>query len=1214
MTQFGQQGAEALGQFAMLESQKREQDLALKRQQGLRIKNLAQQEIAQLQNAIAEARRAGRTDLAERLAFRFQELDRVLNAPDEEAPTLWEEFSKPKQNVVFDFSAPAPDPFSVLNPPGETPKFGLKAPQTQNLVALGRPVILDELLNMTPAQRVSKVLEEASAAALAAQSGGELANFLERRLDRMPEGATRQRVQSLIGRWAGGERSDDIIREMRETAGLITTSNSPLYQDAISFAQQLLTSPLLTEQDREQIKNDMKNITEGSTVAEISDFKTRLTDLARKANETQNLTERAREMDAELQKYASMEEVDDPAISELRAFYAQRWRRDNVPPEEMKTLIQEADSLLRKVPGSLAITARARVAEQRVVNFLNQYGAQLNDADRERLTQMVADGRVGEAVQEAIKSIRGTGNLEDKYKNLLAIVESYNDYVKANPALSSALTRIKQDWASGDLARQERAVKDLDALISGSTFGQEAIGKATADAATALRARRYEVYSALSSNLAQAVAKGAQALEEELKKQVDAGLMTKEDADAYRKTYLAEAQLNDKYIKAEKEGRYMDIVREAVKEGDIWAFNRYYGLAGISEEQKVEMRKELEQNKILKDKQRLLDISKIELEAQKTRAGIALLPATIATEKTEIASRLGAAGVELPDELKKDPVLLQAWTQAKKDADFDKKVDAWRFDDAKKRAAWQDFEDMVKYIPSNPASQVQHQRGMEKKLMEAGYSAAAAAAMAQAAIEGWKRGLDEAALMRQIRLKSLEEQDAKATNSTVLKQADFQLKTLAKRVTVAKARLADISKEIGSLQSLSKSYRADISGSNIFWYPPGATEPLTEPPPEVRSIDNRIRQLLQEQNELRNTLPKYEAAFGYIGQVMRPLTPDELKELGFDNPFEFFEGGQPNTSAAPANTRKNIPPELVSGVQALGQRLKVDPNHLMAVISFETKGTFDPSIQNPNSSAIGLFQITDVAAKALGYKNAAEWYRANPTIEAQLQSFEKYLRMKGVKPGASLSDIYVAVTGGAKPGAPDSTVIYSKDKNPEVYRANAIWDVDKDGVITKGELAKALEGHIGDYFPTSTPTPAPATTKPVVAAGLPLSTPPTVPTTPLTSTLDRAAGQARQPAPAATSPATQAPTSRTQPSRGPTATRPPEQIKGFAALDNLLSNSKASGTEAVVRATIARNLSALANREVTAEQAEAIANNMMRVYGLSREELGKLMSKYGVKK
>lgn len=164
-------------------------------------------------------------------------------------------------------------------------------------------------------------------------------------------------------------------------------------------------------------------------------------------------------------------------------------------------------------------------------------------------------------------------------------------------------------------------------------------------------------------------------------------------------------------------------------------------------------------------------------------------------------------------------------------------------------------------------------------------------------------------------------------------------------------------------------------------------------------------------------------------------------------------------SPIPQNTAKAI----LWGAQQLG----IDPNYLASVISFETSGTFSTSIKNPKSSATGLIQFMQ-DADGTSHKNSKDWdyygmsraqFGALSAME-QMQYVVKFFKGKGLKAGASLGEVYDAVTG------------TGYRKGTRAYELNRVWDTNKNGIIEKGESVKsgAFKNHIKNFFPNGVST------------------------------------------------------------------------------------------------------------------------------------------------
>ncbi len=132
-------------------------------------------------------------------------------------------------------------------------------------------------------------------------------------------------------------------------------------------------------------------------------------------------------------------------------------------------------------------------------------------------------------------------------------------------------------------------------------------------------------------------------------------------------------------------------------------------------------------------------------------------------------------------------------------------------------------------------------------------------------------------------------------------------------------------------------------------------------------------------------------------------------------------------------------------------RLGIDPNYLMAVMHFETGGTFSPSIRNgAGSGATGLIQFLPSTARGLGTTTAE---LAQMSAVDQLDYVEAYLRPYANRM-TNVEDAYMAVFQPAAIGQPSDHVLFSRGSL--AYSQNAGLDINGDGHITKGEAASIV--------------------------------------------------------------------------------------------------------------------------------------------------------------
>ena len=152
--------------------------------------------------------------------------------------------------------------------------------------------------------------------------------------------------------------------------------------------------------------------------------------------------------------------------------------------------------------------------------------------------------------------------------------------------------------------------------------------------------------------------------------------------------------------------------------------------------------------------------------------------------------------------------------------------------------------------------------------------------------------------------------------------------------------------------------------------------------------------------------------------------------------------------------------EFQSAVRDTAERLGVSEADLMAVMSFETGGTFNPGIANAaGSGATGLIQFMPNTAAGLGTSTQE---LSGMSRARQMHYVEKYLSNKGVG-GKGLSDLYMAVLFPAAVGKSDDFVLFGNGAmdgfTGTAYSQNRGLDKNGDGSITKAEAAAKVMQH-----------------------------------------------------------------------------------------------------------------------------------------------------------
>lgn len=151
----------------------------------------------------------------------------------------------------------------------------------------------------------------------------------------------------------------------------------------------------------------------------------------------------------------------------------------------------------------------------------------------------------------------------------------------------------------------------------------------------------------------------------------------------------------------------------------------------------------------------------------------------------------------------------------------------------------------------------------------------------------------------------------------------------------------------------------------------------------------------------------------------------------------------------PANIRN----AFTNKVKQISQRLQINPNWLMAIMSFESANTFSPSIKNPISNAVGLIQFMPSTAKGLGTSTQA---LSKMSAIEQLDYVEKYFNpYKGKM--KNYVDTYFVVFFPLAVGKPDNWVLQSSGlKASKIALQNPAFDLNKDGKLTVKEVKAVM--------------------------------------------------------------------------------------------------------------------------------------------------------------
>ncbi|HLO51439.1 MAG TPA: transglycosylase SLT domain-containing protein [Kamptonema sp.] len=180
------------------------------------------------------------------------------------------------------------------------------------------------------------------------------------------------------------------------------------------------------------------------------------------------------------------------------------------------------------------------------------------------------------------------------------------------------------------------------------------------------------------------------------------------------------------------------------------------------------------------------------------------------------------------------------------------------------------------------------------------------------------------------------------------------------------------------------------------------------------------------------------------------FAPSPVREAA-TSALDAVANGQ-NPISAIANVSTNLEPswrtkkspEFLNKTVAIARDLGANPNHLMAIMQFESGLKADEV--NRFSGATGLIQFMPSTARGLGTSTSA---LLRMTEIEQLDYVRKYLLPYRGRLN-TIGDFYASVLWPAAVGQPDSYVLFRVGSIE--YRQNNGFDRNRDGVITKSEI------------------------------------------------------------------------------------------------------------------------------------------------------------------
>lgn len=157
--------------------------------------------------------------------------------------------------------------------------------------------------------------------------------------------------------------------------------------------------------------------------------------------------------------------------------------------------------------------------------------------------------------------------------------------------------------------------------------------------------------------------------------------------------------------------------------------------------------------------------------------------------------------------------------------------------------------------------------------------------------------------------------------------------------------------------------------------------------------------------------------------------------------------------------------EAINKTVQISKKFNIPPEWLIAVMDYETGGSFSPQIKNPVSTATGLIQFTEQTANDLG--TSTSQLREMSQLE-QLDYVEKYLQQSKRGSIKSLEQLYLMILGGAGKQALGLEEVLYRVGSRE-YRDNKGFDKNNDGAITVQEAVSPIQNKLSSAMSTLYP-------------------------------------------------------------------------------------------------------------------------------------------------
>lgn len=216
--------------------------------------------------------------------------------------------------------------------------------------------------------------------------------------------------------------------------------------------------------------------------------------------------------------------------------------------------------------------------------------------------------------------------------------------------------------------------------------------------------------------------------------------------------------------------------------------------------------------------------------------------------------------------------------------------------------------------------------------------------------------------------------------------------------------------------------------------------------------------------------PKAKPTSDEVEHAKSLLPPFPLWQIGLIEQFEHIQwrgAMHPNYNTAGEHPGVEVWTDIPEDQVKVGKKLKATSSEIEKVLqAAEDQGYprdevystimiesgWDSSARNPVSNAVGLIQFLPSTLRGLGYTGHYSDFQKLSAGE-QAEWVGKYfaaVKNRWRFPG----DTYVATAATGFIGAPNSTIAYKKLS--KAVEQNRLWDVDKSGDITVGEIRAFL--------------------------------------------------------------------------------------------------------------------------------------------------------------